>query len=100
MSIDLNTKEGRNSFLKNNLNDLLEGVNDTYGPIIYEQLLLRINHTIYEFNEEINKAFSLLKQKDKERLDAYNMYKANNNPDDVVKNEWEEKLDKMENIKK
>ena len=69
MSIDLNTKEGRNSFLKNNLNDLLEGVNDTYGPIIYEQLLSRINHTISEFNEEINKAFSLLEQKDKERLD-------------------------------
>ena len=38
MAKDLNTKEGRSSFLKDYLDDLLLGINDSYGPILLDEL--------------------------------------------------------------
>ena len=54
MPINLNNKEGRKTFIDNNLPDLLTAINDTYGPIILEELLKRIEFTINEFNDQIN----------------------------------------------
>ena len=34
MAIDLNSKDGREKFISESLEDLLMGINDFYGPII------------------------------------------------------------------
>ena len=101
MPIDLNSKDGRKAFIDNNLSDLLSGINDTYGPIILEELLKRIESTIIDFNNQINDAFNTLKQRDKKRKEFLNEIipadvEAVN---DKKKSEWEEKLEKIESSK-
>ena len=101
--IDLKSKEGRKSFISNNLTDLLAGINDTYGPMMLEELLKRIEFTINEFNEEINNAFDVLKNKDIKRQEVYNKIKSNevnNNDSKESKTEWELKLEEIESTTK
>ena len=64
MANDLKTKDGRSKFIKDNLATIVDGVNDSYGPVLVEELLRRIDYTITEFNEEMSNAFNLLKEKD------------------------------------
>ena len=101
MPIDLNSKDGRKAFIDNNLSDLLSGVNDTYGPIILEELLKRIEATINDFNNQINDAFNTLKQRDKKRKEFLNeIIPADvDSSNDKKKSEWEEKLEKIESSK-
>ena len=67
MATDLNSKEGRKKFISEYLDDLLTGINESYGPILLEELQKRLEFTIDEFNEEINEAFSMLKKRDSDR---------------------------------
>ena len=102
MPIDLNSKEGRKEFIDNNLSDLLSGINDTYGPIIMEELLKRIEYTINSFNTQINDAFDALKQRDIERKEFFNEIPPKGDEKikiDGKKSEWEEKLEKIESSK-
>jgi len=99
MSIDLNTPEGRKSFIDDSLSGLLSGINDTYGPILLDELLKRIENTINEFNQEINQAFSLLKEKDKKRKDFYNEIDSEDEHSEDTKSEWEKKLESIESKK-
>ena len=101
MPIDLNSKDGRKAFIDNNLSDLLSGVNDTYGPIILEELLKRIESTINDFNDQINDAFNTLKQRDKKRKEFLNeiIPMDAESVNDKKKSEWEEKLEKIESSK-
>ena len=100
MSIDLSTQEGRKSFITDNLSDLLNGINDTYGPILLDELLKRIEFTINEFNEEINNAFSQLKEKDKQRKEFFSEIDENDTSLlDGSKTEWEKKLESIESKK-
>ena len=57
MAIDLNTSDGRKKFISESLEDLLTGINDSYGPIILGELQSRLESTISEFNEEIVKEY-------------------------------------------
>ena len=95
MATDLNSSKGRKAFINDNLSGLLSGINDTYGPIILDELLKRIENTITEFNEEINSAFTLLKERDKKRKEFYNEI---NEDDEKEKgqSEWEKKLESIE----
>ena len=67
MSIDLNSKDGRKKFINEYLEDLLIGINDSYGPVLLEELQKRLEYTIDEFNDELSEAFSMLKKRDEER---------------------------------
>jgi len=96
MPIDLQTEKGRKSFLKDNLSTLLDGINDTYGQIIFDELLKRIDTTISEFNDEMNQAFNLLKNKEKQRMKAYEVFKNQSEDTEENKNEWEKKLENDE----
>ena len=42
MAIDLSTPEGRSNYLKDSLSDLINGVDSTYGTLIFDELLKRI----------------------------------------------------------
>ena len=96
MATDLKTKDGRSKFIKDNLPDVLDGVNDSYGPLLVDELLRRINHTISEFNEEMSNAFNLLKEKDEKRAEAFKKFEAENENSLSKKNEWEKKLENLE----
>ena len=102
MAIDLNSKEGRKKFITEYLDDLLVGINESYGPILLEELQKRLEFTINEFNEEITEAFSMLKKRDKDRKAFFKdtieeVIGDNDNPDN--KTLWEKKLEEIENNK-
>ena len=96
MANDLKTKDGRSKFIKDNLATIVDGVNDSYGPVLVEELLRRIDYTITEFNEEMSNAFNLLKEKDQKRIEALKKYEAESENSTSTKNEWEKKLDNLE----
>ena len=96
MATDLKTKDGRNKFIKDNLATILEGINDSYGPVLVDELLRRIDHTITEFNEEMSNAFNLLKEKDEKRVEAFKQYEAESENSLTSKNEWEKKIENLD----
>jgi hypothetical protein len=102
MATDLNSKDGRKKFISESLEDLLTGINDSYGPIILIELQNRLESTISEFNEEISEAFALLKQRDQNRKSFYKETieeaSTSDNPNETQAL-WEKKLEEIENNK-
>ena len=102
MAIDLNSKEGRKKFISEYLDDLLTGVNESYGPILLEELQKRLEYTIDEFNEEINEAFSMLKKRDNDRKSFFKETleemgsKSLGSEDKTL---WEKKIEDIDNKK-
>ena len=99
--MDLNSKEGINKFLNENFSDLLTGINESYGPILMEELIRRIKFTIEEFNEEMSSVFVQLKDKEDNRQKMYMMIKDVNipsqkdNKEDISK-DWEKEINEIE----
>ena len=77
MSIDLDSTEGRKKYLSEKLDDLLEGINDSYGTLLMEELLLRLELTVKDFNDEMKNLCDELVTKEKERQQFLEMLKAN-----------------------
>lgn len=99
--MDLNSKEGINKFLNENFSDLLTGINESYGPILMEELIRRIKFTIEEFNEEMSSVFVELKDKEDKRQKMYMMIKDGNIPSQKESNkdiskDWEKEIDEIE----
>ncbi len=94
MAKDLNTKEGRSNFLKDYLDDLLVGINDTYGPTLLKELEGRLEKTINDFNDEIDEAFTLLKKRTEDKEAFYASLEKD--IDKNSKTEWEKKLEEIE----
>ena len=76
MSIDLDSTEGRKHYLSEKLDDLLEGINDSYGTLLMEELLERLELTIKDFNDEIKNLCDELVKKEKERQQLLEMLKS------------------------
>ena len=124
MGIDLNTSDGRKEYLTEKLDDLLSGINDSYGAVLMQELLNRLELTIKDFNEEVKVLCNQLVKKQEERQhlmdmltsdnsDSFNIIgadvdnevdnsKTDNTKDDFVNDEgisipaWEKKLSKLE----
>ena len=99
--MDLNSKEGINKFLNENFSDLLTGINESYGPVLMEELIRRIKFTIEEFNEEMSSVFIQLKDKEDKRQKMYMMIKDGNIPsqkesDQDISKDWEKEIDEIE----
>ena len=77
MSIDLDSTEGRKQYLSEKLDDLLEGINDSYGTLLMEELLLRLELTVKDFNGEMKNLCDELVTKEKERQQFLEMLKTN-----------------------
>ena len=97
MAIDLSTPEGRSSYLNDKLSDLINGVDSTYGNIIFDELLKRIDSTIKDFNSEMESVFDELKVNEKKRQSVLLKLKKQKTPDekkeeDKQKKDWEKKL--------
>ena len=76
MSIDLDSTEGRKQYLSEKLDDLLEGINDSYGTLLMEELLARLELTVKDFNDEIKVLCDQLVTKEKERQQLMEMLKT------------------------
>ena len=111
MSIDLDSTEGRKKYLSEKLDDLLEGINDSYGTLLMEELLARLELTVKDFNDEMKNLCDDLVTKEKERQQILEMMKSSASADlsetdieesadaevDVSElSEWEQKLAKIE----
>ena len=97
MAIDLSTPEGRSNYLTDRLSDLINGVDSTYGTLIFDELLKRIDKTIKNFNTEMESIFDELKVNEKKRQTVLLKLKKNKSSDeqeeaDKEKKEWEQKL--------
>ena len=76
MSIDLDTTEGRKQYLSDKLDDLLDGINESYGTVLMEELLNRLELAIRDFNDEIKILCDQLVQKEEERQQLLEMLKS------------------------
>jgi len=76
LSIDLDSTEGRKQYLSEKLDDLLEGINDSYGTILMEELLSRLELTVKDFNDEMKTLCGQLVKKEQERQQLLEMLKS------------------------
>ncbi len=61
MSIDFDNQAGRENYLNEKLDNLLSGINATYGQVLLEELMIRLQRTITDFNEEVQSIMDDLK---------------------------------------
>ena len=67
MTMNFEEKEGRQDYLNNKLDDLLEGINASYGQELLNELVRRLNRTIEDFNEEFQGIIGNLKDNSERR---------------------------------
>ena len=61
MSIDFDNQAGRENYLNEKLDNLLSGINATYGQVLLDELMIRLQRTITDFNEEVQSIMDDLK---------------------------------------
>ena len=61
MSIDFDNQAGRENYLNEKLDNLLSGINATYGQVLLDELRIRLQRTITDFNEEVQSIMDDLK---------------------------------------
>ena len=76
MSIDLDSTEGRKQYLSEKLDDLLEGITDSYGTILMEELHSRLELTVKDFNDEMKTLCGQLVKQEQERQQLLEMLKS------------------------
>ncbi len=101
MSIDFESQDGRTNYLNEKLDNLLSGVNASYGQTLLDELVTRLQRTITDFNDEVSGIMDGLKESSDRRnqiihdlMDGKAMA-ANQSPD--VEGESEENGENGEN---
>ena len=96
--MELDTSDGRKKYLSEKLDNLMEGINDSYGKMLLEELIGRLETTIKDFNDEIVELCSQLSEKEKERQHVIDMMKHDSasSDSDNSSTEWEKKLEEIE----
>ena len=95
--MELDTPDGRKKYLNDKLDNLLDGINDSYGKMLLEELVARLETTIKDFNDEIIDLCSQLSEKEKERQHVIEMMKSEDtSTDSETSAEWEKKLEEIE----
>ena len=59
--VDFDNSESRMTFLKSQLNDMLDGINSIYGQDLMDELLTRLEKTVENFNGEVSGLIGKLK---------------------------------------
>ena len=109
MSIDFSKKEEREGYLNAKLDDLLDGINSSYGQSLLDELMVRLETTIDDFNKEVDDLMDSLKKSSDEKEKLMQQIKANepDEPQDETANsddtgteerdlsEWEKRLEGM-----
>ena len=95
--MELDTPDGRKKYLSEKLDNLLDGINDSYGKMLLEELIGRLETTIKDFNDEIIELCSKLSDKEKERQHVIDMMKnENSDSENNTSTDWEKKLEEIE----
>ena len=95
--MELDTPDGRKKYLNDKLDNLLDGINDSYGKMLLEELVGRLETTIKDFNDEIVELCSQLSEKEKERQHVIEMMKSEDtSSNSEASAEWEKKLEEIE----
>ena len=76
MSIDLDNTAGRKQYLSEKLDDLLDGINESYGTVLMEELLNRLELTIKDFNDEMKTLCDQMVIKQEERQHLLEMLRS------------------------
>ena len=107
MSIDFGKKEAREGYLQAKLDDLLDGINASYGQSLLDELMSRLEATIDDFNKEVDDLMGSLKTSSEEKEKLIQQIKAGNPEKTEVKisdesseedverelSEWEKRLE-------
>ena len=96
--MELDTPDGRKKYLSEKLDNLLDGINDSYGKMLLEELIGRLETTIKDFNDEIVELCSQLSEKEKERQHVIDMMKSEDlgSENSIPATDWEKKLEEIE----
>tara|TARA_Y100000782_G_C10102021_1_gene230839 strand:+ start:272 stop:610 length:339 start_codon:yes stop_codon:yes gene_type:complete len=54
VSIEFNNQDSRLGYLNDKLDDLLDGINASYGEELFNELVKRLERTVNDFNDEIS----------------------------------------------
>ncbi len=102
MALDFHKEEGRKNYLISKFDDLLVGINETYGKSLMDELVERLENTIKEFNDEVSQMMVQLQEnlKRKEQL-LQNIKSSNTEPEqpesapaaDENISEWEKRVE-------
>ena len=76
MSIELDNTAGRKQYLSEKLDDLLDGINESYGTVLMEELLNRLELTIKDFNDEMKSLCDQMVKKQEERQSLLEMLRS------------------------
>ena len=110
MSIDFDNKDSRQNYLNEKLDNLLSGINNTYGQALLDELVTRLQRTLDDFNEEVQGIFGDLKDSSDRRNqiihdlmegkeaaqsenDSAPMSDDSSGPDTSEMSEWERRLE-------
>ena len=110
MSIEFNNQDSRFGYLSEKLDDLLEGINSSYGEELFNELVLRLDRTINDFNDEISDLTEAVKGNSEKRaeiihtlmegndlistdLNAQEDQEQTSNLDSEIMSEWEKRLE-------
>ena len=67
MTMDFSKKEDREGYLQAKLDDLLDGINASYGQSLLDELMVRLETTIDDFNKEVDDLMDVLKKSSDEK---------------------------------
>ena len=112
MGIDFESQDGRTNYLNEKLDNLLSGINASYGRILMDELVTRLQRTISDFNDEIEGIMGELKESSEKRsqimhdlmigedtsTDEDSESSAGSNEssgDDAEMSDWEKRLEGM-----
>ena len=110
MSIEFNNQDSRLGYLNEKLDDLLEGINSSYGEELFNELVIRLERTINDFNEEISELTEAVKGNSEKRAEIIHTLMEGNdsisatqnvqdntvegsNLDSEIMSEWEKRLE-------
>ena len=110
MSIEFNNQDSRLGYLNEKLDDLLEGINSSYGEELFNELVMRLDRTINDFNDEISQLTEAVKGNSDKRAEIIHTLMEGNdsisnesnanedhgqssNLDSEIMREWEKRLE-------
>ena len=83
MTMDFSKKEDREGYLQAKLDDLLDGINASYGQSLLDELMVRLETTIDDFNKEVDDLMDSLKKSSDEKEKLLQQIKSGDIKDEV-----------------
>jgi hypothetical protein len=115
MNINFENKESRVAYLSERFTDLLDGVNESYGQALIDELMNRLSQTISDYDEEVETLMTELKGNSKKRVELlHSIMSSENLPEKEISNsnggsleptsegtgelsDWEKRLEALDN---